>query len=452
MKLKNKSPNAVVLSPQDCLRVAQLVALFMAVDKQMKKKGTKKGSPIKRSFRLCSRQAPLSLLLIALSLCSHFSYWHSKVHSMIDTIILTLGTNAYTITNPHAFSPSATWILNAQPRSYSRISSIQNPTTRELRSGIYKPKLTLAQRMNTSGKPEVMLKIELSLPKLMFGNNFAELQFKDFAPVANKLATVLADMGVATTAQALAQADVIVIHYSKNIKLTDGSIPYHYINKCKEANAQLSLDVNQTDYRNGGHGYRWHCNAYEVVFYDKIKDLEKAKLSRRRAIEKDSDVQLNLFSKLQKRHMLEFLRMEVRLNRRHKMRHLFGKLGVRADLTFKKLFKPAIAKKVLLHYIDELQSKRPALLDYKPISDKALLAALIINNPDMKTKQILQLYGLKKALDVASLRELRTMFAKTSTRSWYRLMQDANNVKLPATSSPFKEIKEQLVKFEAVRL
>ncbi len=71
--------------------------------------------------------------------------------------------------------------------------------------------------------------------------------------------------------------------------------------KIKEANIKLSLDTNQTDYRNEGHSYKWHCNAYEVVFYDKIKDLEKAKQSEKRAIEKDNALQLKLFPKFAQR-------------------------------------------------------------------------------------------------------------------------------------------------------
>ena len=76
--------------------------------------------------------------------------------------------------------------------------------------------------------------------------------------------------------------------------------------KIKEANIKLLLDTNQTDYRNEGHSYKWHCNSYEVVFYDKIKDLEKAKHSEKRAIEKDSALQLNLFrSDLQREKSLK---------------------------------------------------------------------------------------------------------------------------------------------------
>lgn len=356
----------------------------------------------------------------------------------------------YHLSEPDKFTPSARWVL--QNSSQSGIQSKQNPTKKELLAGTYKPRLTLSRKISPSSKLEIILKVELSLPKLIFGNNFNELMVKDFKSILEKLTSVLKTMGVIVTSSALAKAPVSTIHYSKNISLTDGSTPYHYINKIKEANIKLSLDVNQTDYRNDGHSYKWHANSYEVVFYDKIRDLEKAKISDKRAIEKDSVLQLNLFDKLQKRNKLEFLRMEVRLNKRQKIKQLFKSLGVKSDLTFKNMFKVSIAKTVLLHYFDEIESKRSILLDYKATNDKALLTDLIFNNPDIGPKQILQMYGFKKALEVINARELRAMFSKYNQRSWYRLIGDVNKVKLPETLKSFKVIREQLTKFNALNL
>jgi len=381
---------------------------------------------------------------------------------MLDTIVLLLDTDMFQIDKPDRFIPSARhlvrrslgeggWIFTENQKYNYGIYSRQNPTKKDLRNGIYKPRLTLFSGINLRNKPEIILKIELSLPKLLFGNNFEELQYKDRLPIIVKLVEVLERMGVITTVESIANAPVSTIHYSKNILLTDGSTPYHYINKIKEANIQLSLDVNQTDYRNYGHSYKWHCNSYEVVFYDKIKDLEKAKTSSKRSLEKDNEIQLDLFKRPQKIKKFEILRMEVRLNKRKKIRQLFHKLGIKADLTFKKLFKPAISKKILLHYMDELESKRPLLLDYKPANHKALLAVLIFNNPDLGAKQILQLYGLKRVLDVMSLRELRLMFASYSVRSWYRLMADINKIKLPMARQPFETIKRHILKFKPLK-
>ena len=145
------------------------------------------------------------------------------------------------------------------------------------------------------------------------------------------------------------------------------------------------------------HRFKWHCNSYEVIFYDKLKDLEKAKQSDRRAIEKHSLIQLDVFDSLKKKkklRKLEILRMEVRLNQRKKIKQLFKKLNIKNDLTFKRLFKPAISKKVLLYYLDELENNRSILLNYT--NDKILLTDLLLNNKDLSFRKILQILGLKK--------------------------------------------------------
>src|SRR3990167_8155581 len=316
---------------------------------------------------------------------------------MIDTIVLILKNNEFEITAPELFNPNALLIFN---KKYKGLISKQNPTTKELKHKIYKPHLTLRKSYEIALN-EPTLKIELSLPKLLFGNNFQELRYKDFKSIATKLISTLEDMGVKTSIYAIENAHVSSIHYSKNILFTDGTIPYHYINKIRQANTKLSLDVNQTDYRNEGHSFKWHCNSYEVIFYDKLKYLEKAKQSDRRAIEKHSLIQLDGFDSLKKKkklRKLEILRMEVRLNQRKKIKQLFKKLNIKNDLTFKRLFKPAISKKVLLYYLDELENNRSILLNYT--NDKILLTDLLLNNKDLSFRKILQILGLKKVLEV----------------------------------------------------
>jgi len=357
----------------------------------------------------------------------------------------------YRITEPDKFRPSAHWIEN--PLFINRdIRSKQNTTKKELSRGIYKPCLTLSNCIIPSGHRDIMLKVELSLPKLLFGNNFQELQYKDFSLITKKLVGKLERMGVQIDENVLANAHVSAIHYSKNIVLKDGSTPFHYIQKIKESNVAVSLDTNQTDYRNDGLSYKWHCNSYEVIFYDKIKELKKAKQSSKRTIEKDGALQIKLLDRLTRRRKFEILRMEVRLNRRQKIKQLFAKLGIKPDLTFKSLFKPAISKKVLLHYLDELESKRPILLDFKAKNDEELLVALRINNPDLSARKILQMFGLKKAMEFMTSRELRVLFARYNFRSLQRIMVDAKQIKLPRADSPLGVIREQIIKFKSCRI
>lgn len=330
---------------------------------------------------------------------------------------------------------------------------MQNPTKSELLNGVYKPRLTLTKQFNCSGRFEQTLSIELSLPKLLYKNNFDELQSSDFTRITELLNSVLKTMGVRIFNRILVTAPVTSIHYSKNIPLTDGSTPHYLISKIKEANTSLALDVNQTDYFNGGHGYKWHTSSYEVAFYDKVRDLEKAeKQGDKRAIEKDNAIQLNLFDTFQKRRQLEVLRMEVRLNNRQKIRQLFQTLNITPDLTFQSLFSLKISQKVLLHYLDEVERQRPIILNYKPASPKDLLASLIIGNPKLGVRQILQLHDLKQLLETMTFHELRSMFRKYSDRTWQRLIADIKKVNLPKSKSPFALLRENLTNFEPLRL
>jgi hypothetical protein len=110
---------------------------------------------------------------------------------MIDTVVLLLNQDMYQINDPDKFMPSARWITKSSSSAVYGIPSRQNPTKKELLAGIYKPRLTLAYRTNSRNTKEVALKIELSLPKLFYGNNFEELKGKDLQPLLQKLASTL---------------------------------------------------------------------------------------------------------------------------------------------------------------------------------------------------------------------------------------------------------------------
>ncbi len=125
-------------------------------------------------------------------------------------------------------------------------------------------------------------------------------------------------------------------------------------------------------------------------------------------------------------------------------------LKINADLTFKKLFKPAIAKKVLLHYLDELERNRSPLLNFKAVDDKTFLAQISFDNPTITPKQAMMLLGFKRALEAAPLRELKTIIGKNKPQSWHRLINDLNGIQLPTMNNPFKEIRKCIQEFRAL--
>lgn len=322
-----------------------------------------------------------------------------------------------------------------------------NPYKSELLRGIYKPRLTIAHRFNCSGVKGWTLYIELSLPKLLFGNNFVELTDNDFETIIKKLSAVLKEMGILVYTDKLINAPVSAIHYSKNIVLDNGLTPYILINKIKDSNIRMSVDIDRAQFRNDGYAYKFHANTYEVTFYDKLYDLMKSKISSKRSIEKDNEIQLNLFEQVKVVERFEVLRMEVRLNNRMKTRSLLKTLGYSTNLTFKELFSSEISQRVLLHYIRELESNRPAILNYDSSNPKALLVDLIINNPRLRPQKKLELYGLRQALENYTERELKGVFNPKSYRIWYRIMLDSRKIKVPDQQSPLQIIKDNLKAF-----
>lgn len=366
--------------------------------------------------------------------------------TMIDTIKLTLGKNMFHITDISLFQKDT---MNA---TRGWFTLVQNPTKTELRNGIIKPRLTLTKRYNFSGRFEPTLAIEVSLPKLVFKNNFDELIDANFQDVAETLQKRLKEMGVLVFYEVLVNSPVSAIHYSKNIPLTDGTTPYHYIKEISKGNYPLSLDTDKADYRNNSQLFKLHVNSWELIVYDKIKEFEKAKVSEKRSIENDNAIQLDLFKTLPMKRPFEVLRIEPRLNKQLIIKKIFKTLEIDVPLTFQNLFNSKISQAVLLYYLDYIEQYRPMLLDYNSRDIKSLLPDIIVNNPNFSMSKQFMLYGLKQAMDMYDMRDLRKMFGKQKNREWYRLIDKSTNIHLPKIQDTFGTLRKHLTEFKPLKL
>ena len=190
--------------------------------------------------------------------------------------------------------------------------------------------------------------------------------------------------------------------------------------------------------------FKTHASSFEVAFYDKIRELEASSKSIRRAERVDDVIQLGLFGEFQNRKMLEVFRMEARLNTRRKIRATLKKLKVFAEPTFENLFKQEYSTKVLLHLLDEIREKRPAIFDYKKWTGKKFLTEMQLANPDIGMAQLLKICGLKSLSDEIGMRALRIMLSKFSDRSWYRLVADMKKVTYPSRIDPLLELRQRI--------
>jgi len=374
---------------------------------------------------------------------------------MVDTVVLTLRQSMFAVLGPDKFSPSARGLYDKTYRLGGRANMrcVQNPTQRELKSGIYKPRLTLTKRVNRQGNFETTLRIEFSAPKLIFSNNFDELTNNDFSTVIQRLKTVLEEMGVYAYGNSLINAPVSAIHYSKNIPLTDGSIPYTYIKEIQKANITQRLDFNQTDFRNEGQSFKFRANNHEVVFYDKLKELQKAKISERRTEEKDYAIQLDFFEQISIRRPFEVLRMEVRLNQRQKIGHILRKLGLDIEPTFQNLFREEVAKKVLLYYLDYIEANYPKPLYSNPKSYTDFIARFLIDNSNAKIRDPMIALGFSVAVRETSTREVRELLRRYPNTSWYRLIKQIDSFNYPKNTLPvFETIRNSINEFKPLKL
>jgi hypothetical protein len=373
---------------------------------------------------------------------------------MLDTVALSLAPDQFRIRDHDAFRPSSLGLF--QPPFYGlrrgSMSCVNNPTGEQTARYGYLPRLTLTKRPATGGF-SILLRIEFSAPKLLYGNNFDELTDSDFPATIQRLAEQLERMGVWVSPDVLRDAPVSAIHYSKNLPLTDYTSCSMVIREIAKVSANKRLDSTKTDYRNDGSSIRFHASSHEVIFYDKLKDLAAAKTSDKRAIEDNSALQLPLLAYAFQKPF-EVLRIEARLGQRQKLKRLLERLKITAPLTFAGLFSEGIAKRVLCDYWRTVAEDIPILATSGfPAED--LLQALMRQDPDAKPAKLLQAVGALAVINRAGLTGLRAMVeSRSDARTWQRLKQGLHD--LPLTSnmrySPLAVAEGHLKAFEALRL
>lgn len=261
---------------------------------------------------------------------------------MLDTIKLCIPLCHCKINNTNIFTPTIGTYLKRQ------VKYICNPNYKTHK--LYLPKLTAFRDYNN----ENQLLIEFSAPKLLFGNNFDELETKNFSNVINTLYDRLKYIGIDIEYEYLQNAKIFGIHFSKNIALENVAVS-NILNTIEKLNITQRLDITKTDYKNGGKAIRFHTNSYELTFYDKVADLKQSLISEKRAIENDNIIQQNLLNRLVGK---EILRMEVRLNKSKKIVDVLHKCGIEnIELNFKQLFDENISKRILNYFWNEYIGK-----------------------------------------------------------------------------------------------
>lgn len=289
---------------------------------------------------------------------------------MLDTVILQIPIEYPAIIDHSQFKPSTRSIAD-NPASFFKYTN--NPKKADRENRAYKPRLTIIKR----GK-KIYLKVEFSVPKLLFNNNLDEVGETDFDRVTSKLQKIIKEMGVMLWNYQIEDAEVISFHPSKNILLSKGYTSSFAIRELSKINLNQKLDLEKVSFRNNGEALQFYANRHSLVLYDKINDLNKPS---KRAIDKDqTKPQLDLFEHIKKeKRSLEVLRLEIRLSHKKKMIEVLNKVSFTDAPLFKSIFRKDLCQKILKLYWNDFFGKNLFLFS-------------INNNPQMILQKILMKY------------------------------------------------------------
>lgn len=310
------------------------------------------------------------------------------------------------------------WELYSRTDTYQKF--VRNPSKIEKNTGKYFPRLTGYKRRFGD---DANVRIEFSVPKLLLLNNLDEVTESDFSRIVNVLYDRLTEMGVVIPKSELKSANVSSVHYSKNIALTNGYTASYILSEINKIDLRKSFDFSKARFTNDGQSLYIHTTSHQFVLYDKIADLAKGK---KRAIDKDQTIyQRSLFEQIDQ-SSTEVLRLEVRLNKKQKLKEVLAKFGQNQTPIFSDIFSEKISKKIVVDYWNTLiKANNLAVLslDLKP---KDLLQLLIRSEFKAKPNRLLYLIGLHcLARDGTGTRQLRSVLEKKSSdRSWYRISSD----------------------------
>lgn len=329
-----------------------------------------------------------------------------------------------------------------------------NTTKMDKKLGTYTPRLTLYVQRVTGGYRR-LLYVEFSAPKLLYGNNFAEIGVSDYGNLCKILSDSLAKKGVYLSPNQLRYAEMKAVHYAKNVVFINGTKPTSVISYLKKTEINLHKKTCETKYLNGGDALHIYTNSRGLCVYDKLKELEKARKTEKGNLEKDSWCQQSYVKEFLATapKPFEVLRIESRLLNRETIVKELRSLGVNVSdrPRLKDMYDLSIAKAILLSDLTELEMAMPSSVGGREPPNE-YLAEVKRLNPNITPANALMLLGEHMATDKVGVNATRKALGCTS-RQWCDLKKRINGYILPKSKvNYFAEMRRQINQFKLLNL
>lgn len=389
---------------------------------------------------------------------------------MVDTIVLEIdlgNPKTQKVINPAYADTWAPSLKGALLPPFNMLGSgksikcVKNVTPEEKRAGAYVPRLTFYKQM-IKGKFKYYLYIEFSAPKVLFNNNFEEVEKSDLDVLCQKLSETLKAKGVNLTPNELRKSVVKTIHYSKNIIITDGTPPNRILTAIKKANLSTRKRVRSEIYQDRGEGLHIFNTTRSLCVYDKIKELEKARNTEKGNFELDSWCQFGIVGEILKSvgaiKSLDVVRFETRLSDKETIKKAVSPIissmgyGAKSPYTLEMLFDEKLAKSVLINDFNEIREGLPAIVSNRETAE-FFVRKLAEQNPSITPSAILQALGLRCLTGEVNLRDARVIIG-ANTKIWNRLNSKMTKLKYRQAiiADPLLQVKQQLDTFASFRL
>lgn len=381
---------------------------------------------------------------------------------MLDTVAIKITYPSFMVGNPNLFTPALnindkTTDFNFGRHKFQKY--IQNATLADKQAGIYLPRLTVYKRFDDY-KTIYDLHIEFSVPKLLNNNSVQEYDETDFEQVINILQARLAKMEIRIFEALLRKAIVVKAHFAKNIVLPSPMTVQDAISTLYKADIGKTKDVNIRHYGNNGQALYFYASSANIIFYDKLKDIQTPKA---KAVDKDKVYLERLLTDIWDADQKpEILRFEIRLAKQQSLTSFISKIKKEKinRITFEELFKKELWQKALLAKWSEIIKSPASQLAFKlERPTEEVFDAIIAGLTSKKKKQAHSLntalasLGLYSLINQYGVRKTRDKIEKNWTnKSWTRL---SGKIKISATtlrgtppSLAISEIQSALEKFE----
>ncbi len=371
---------------------------------------------------------------------------------MLDTITLSL--NIRDPKNPIRFDPKRAYewsprirhiIAGGRSKMYGKtcICHYRPLLDKEKQSGEYFPKVKLLEVIRPGGIQQ-LLYITFSAPKLIFDNNFNELENHHLGLVCERLSQHLRDMGIFVSPKTLQTANVGQIHYSKNFLLLGQPIEevFGILRKARPPRKKGYRYERYSSYTGGGQSVYIYTKRHGLCFYDKKAESRKNK-----------GISNELYADAwQLPKAIDALRMESRCGNPLNIRKTLAWAGlpVPKPLTLEALFDSNISQAVLLKEFKVFRTYLPPLKYTGSLS--SIVKSVKAHNPTLTLAEIVNASLLTKLTnELGNKEDVRTLLG-ISPSTWCRREELLSKLKvLPSKESKIlDEIERQLQDFVSV--